>query len=73
MAGPQLSPQTPLTLLVGLSTTLREPVLHTMLDATTVAVVVDQDELAGRGVLTWRVLDAAGPIDSGEFTGRDVA
>jgi G3E family GTPase len=63
--------KTPLTLLVGLSTTLREPVLDTMVDATTVAVVVDQDELPGRGVLTWRVLDRSGPIDAGEFTVGD--
>lgn len=63
--------KTPLTLLTGLSTTLREPVLDTMVDATTVAVVVDQDELPGRGVLTWRVFDASGPIDAGEFTVDD--
>lgn len=63
--------KTPLTLLVGLSTTLREPVLASMIDAGTVAVVVDQDELARRGVLTWQVLDAAGPIDAGEFTVDD--
>ncbi len=63
--------KTPLSLLVGLSTTLRQPVLDAMLDATTVAVVVDQDDLAGRGVLTWRVLDATGPIDAGEFTVGD--
>lgn len=59
--------KTSLSLLAGLSTTLREPVLAAMIDAGTVAVVVDQDELSGRGVLTWRVLDAAGPIDAGEF------
>ena len=35
------------SLLVGLSTTLREPVLDAMVDATTVAVVVDQDEPPG--------------------------
>ncbi|MET7279238.1 GTP-binding protein [Kribbella sp. NPDC005582] len=63
--------KTPLSLLVGLSTTLRQPVLDAMLDATTVAVVVDQDELPERGVLTWRVLDASGPIDAGEFTVDD--
>jgi len=63
--------KTSLSLLVGLSTTLREPVLHAMVDATSVAVVVDQDELPGRGVLSWRVLDASGPIDSGEFTVDD--
>ena len=63
--------KTPLTLLVGLSTTLREPVLDTMVDATTVAVVVDQDELPDRGVLTWRVLDRSGPVDAGEFTVGD--
>ena len=33
--------------------------------------MVDQDELPGRGVLSWRVLDASGPIDSGEFTVDD--
>jgi len=60
--------KTPLSLLVGLSTTLREPVLDAMVDTTTVAVVVDQDELPGRGVLTWRVLEASGPVDAGEFT-----
>ncbi|MFK4088743.1 CobW family GTP-binding protein [Kribbella sp. NPDC020789] len=64
-------PKTPLSLLAGLSTTLRQPVLDAMLDATTVAVVVDQDELADRGVLTWRVLDAAGQIDAGEFSVGD--
>jgi G3E family GTPase len=32
---------------------------------------VDQDELPGRGVLTWRVLDRTGPIDAGEFTVGD--
>ncbi|TDD25673.1 cobalamin biosynthesis protein CobW [Kribbella turkmenica] len=64
-------PKVPLSLLVGLSTTLREPVLHAMVDATTVAVVVDQDELPGRGVLSWRVLDTSGPIDAGEFTVND--
>jgi G3E family GTPase len=63
--------KTPLTLLVGLSTTLRQPVLDAMLDGSTVAVVVDQDELPGRGVLSWRVLDASGPIDAGEFTVGD--
>ncbi|WP_020392128.1 CobW family GTP-binding protein [Kribbella catacumbae] len=63
--------KTPLTLLTGLSTTLREPVLGTMVDATTVAVVVDQDELRHRGVLTWRVIDQSGPIDAGEFTVDD--
>ena len=62
---------TPLTLLTGLSTTLREPVLATMVDATTVAVVVEQDELRQRGVLTWQVFDQGGPIDSGEFTVDD--
>ncbi len=44
--------KTSLSLLVGLSTTLREPVLDAMVDATTVAVVVEQDELPERGVLT---------------------
>ncbi|WP_433017008.1 CobW family GTP-binding protein [Kribbella sp. CA-294648] len=68
MAAPRT---TPLTLLTGLSTTLREPVLATMVDATTVAVVVEQDELRQRGVLTWRVFDQGGPIDSGEFTVDD--
>ncbi|MEV0285375.1 GTP-binding protein [Kribbella sp. NPDC050820] len=63
--------RTSLSLLVGLSTTLREPVLTAMVDPSTVAVVVDQDELPGRGVLSWRVLDASGPIDSGEFTVGD--
>ncbi|TCC45796.1 cobalamin biosynthesis protein CobW [Kribbella capetownensis] len=63
--------KTPLSLLAGLSTTLREPVLDAMLDTTSVAVVVDQDELSGRGVLSWRVLDASGPIDAGEFTVGD--
>jgi G3E family GTPase len=63
--------KTPLTLLVGLSTTLREPVLDAMLDAATVAVVVDQDELPRQGVLSWRVLDGSGPIDAGEFVVGD--
>lgn len=63
--------RTPLSLLVGLSATLRTPVLEAMVDATTVAVVVDQDELSARGVLSWRVLDASGPIDAGEFTVDD--
>lgn len=63
--------KTPLTLLTGLSTTLREPVLDAMVDATTVAVVVNQDELPGRGVLTWRVFDQSGPIDAGEFGADD--
>jgi G3E family GTPase len=63
--------KTPLTLLTGLSTTLREPVLAAMVDATTVAVVVDQDELRQRGVLTWRVFERSGPIDSGEFSVDD--
>ncbi|HWD81750.1 MAG TPA: GTP-binding protein [Kribbella sp.] len=63
--------KTPLSLLVGLSATLREPVLEAMTDATTVVVVVDQDELPGRGVLTWRVQDRSGPIDAGEFTVGD--
>ncbi|ADB30524.1 cobalamin synthesis CobW domain protein [Kribbella flavida DSM 17836] len=62
---------TPLTLLVGLSTTLRQPVLDAIVDAGTVAVVVDQDELPDRGVLTWRVTDASGPVDAGEFTVDD--
>jgi G3E family GTPase len=61
----------PLTLLVGLSTTLREPVLDAMIDATTAAIVVDQDELADRGVLTWRVVARSGPIDAGEFVVGD--
>ncbi len=43
--------QTPLSLLAGLSTTLREPVLDAMTDASTVTVVVQQDELPRRGVL----------------------
>src|SRR5215470_10330356 len=60
-----------LSLLAGLSATLREPVLDAMIDATTVAVVVDQHELPGRGVLTWQVYDASGPIDAGEFTVGD--
>jgi G3E family GTPase len=64
-------PKTPLSLLTGLSSTLREPVLEAMTDATTVAVVVDQDELSERGVLSWRVQDASGPIDAGEFTVGD--
>lgn len=51
--------QTPLTLLVGLSTTLREPVLTAMLTPGTAAILVDQDELSSRGVLTWRLLTAA--------------
>lgn len=63
--------QTPLSLLAGLSTTLREPVLDAMTDASTVTVVVEQDELPGRGVLTWRVQDASGPIDAGEFAVGD--
>ncbi|WP_327640353.1 GTP-binding protein [Kribbella sp. NBC_00482] len=63
--------KTPLSVLVGLSTTLREPVLEAMTDATTVAVEIDQDDLPGRGVLSWRVRDAAGPIDTGEFTVGD--
>src|SRR4051794_32764613 len=63
--------KTPLSLLVGLSTTLREPVLDAMTDATTVIVVVDQDELPARGVLSWQVGDASGPIDAGEFTVGD--
>jgi G3E family GTPase len=61
------APKLPITLLVGLSTTLRDAVLQPSLDAETVAVVVDQDELAARGVLTWRVLDRTGRVDSGEF------
>ncbi|MEU8225149.1 GTP-binding protein [Kribbella sp. NPDC048915] len=60
--------ETPLSLLVGLSTTLREPVLTAMTDATTVVVSVGQDDLPDREVLTWRVWDAAGPVDAGEFT-----
>ncbi|MGZ0148378.1 CobW family GTP-binding protein [Kribbella sp. WER1] len=63
--------KTPLSLLVGLSATLREPVLEAMTDATTVVVEVDQDELPGRGVLSWRVRDSSGPIDAGEFTVGD--
>ncbi|WP_329006047.1 GTP-binding protein [Kribbella sp. NBC_00709] len=63
--------KTPLSLLVGLSTTLREPVLDAMTDATTVVVVVDQGELPGRGVLSWQVHDTSGPIDAGEFTVGD--
>ncbi|HZX01318.1 GTP-binding protein, partial [Kribbella sp.] len=63
--------KTPLSLLVGLSATLREPVLEAMTDATTVVVEVDQDELPGRGVLSWRVRDRSGPIDAGEFTVGD--
>ena len=63
--------KTPLSLLVGLSTTLREPVLEAMTDATTVVVVIGQDDLPGRGVLSWRVRDASGPIDAGEFTVGD--
>ena len=63
--------KTPLSLLTGLSRTLREPVLEAMTDATTVAVVVDQDELPERGVLSWHVRDASGPIDAGEFTVGD--
>ena len=73
MAAPR---KTPLTLLVGLSTTLRDPVLAAMtadgtVDAATVAVVVDQDQLQRLGVLSWRVFDASGPIDAGEFTVGD--
>jgi G3E family GTPase len=64
--------KTPLSLLVGLSATLREPVLEAMTqaqtDAQTVVVAVGQAELPARGVLSWRVDDAAGPIDAGEFT-----
>ena len=63
--------KTPLTLLAGLSTTLRDPVLDAMLDAATVAVVVEQDELPGRGVLSWRVFDGSGAIDAGEFSVGD--
>ncbi|MFC5263679.1 CobW family GTP-binding protein [Kribbella qitaiheensis] len=63
--------KTPLTLLVGLSTTLRDPVLDALLDATTVAVVVEQDELPGRGVLSWRVFDGSGAIEAGEFAVGD--
>ncbi|MFF0269271.1 CobW family GTP-binding protein [Kribbella sp. NPDC004536] len=63
--------KTPLSLLVGLSATLRAPVLEAMTDATTVVVAVDQDELPGRGVLTWLVQDLSGPIDAGEFTVGD--
>lgn len=63
--------KTPLSLLVGLSATLRAPVLEAMTDSTTVVVVVDQDELPGRGVLSWRVQDSSGPIDAGEFTVGD--
>jgi G3E family GTPase len=63
--------KTPLTLLTGLSTTLRDPVLATMVDATTVAVVVDQDELQHRGILTWKVFDHSGSIDAGEFSVDD--
>jgi G3E family GTPase len=63
--------KTPLTLLVGLSTTLRQPVLDAMADATTVVMAVDQDELTRRGVLCWQVFDASGPIDAGEFTVGD--
>ena len=63
--------KTPLSLLVGLSRTLQEPVLAAMTDASTVVVAVDQDELARLGVLSWRVQDSSGPIDAGEFTVRD--
>ncbi|MGW5192549.1 CobW family GTP-binding protein [Kribbella sp. NPDC004138] len=63
--------KTPLSLLVGLSTTLREPVLEAMTDAATVVVAIDQDDLPGRGVLSWRVRDASGPIDAGEFAVGD--
>ncbi|MFC0627393.1 CobW family GTP-binding protein [Kribbella deserti] len=54
--------KTPLTLLVGLSTTLREPVLTAMLTPGTAAIVVEQDELATREVLTWRLVSAAGKV-----------
>lgn len=63
--------KTPLSLLTGLSRTLREPVLEAMTDAGTVTVVVDQDELPERGMLSWRVQDTSGPIDAGEFTVGD--
>ncbi|ONI78483.1 cobalamin biosynthesis protein CobW [Kribbella sp. ALI-6-A] len=63
--------KTPLTLLVGLSTTLRGPVLDAITDSTTVAIVVDQHELQSRGVLSWQVVDAGGQIDAGEFTVDD--
>lgn len=63
--------KTPLSLLVGLSTTLREPVLEAMTDASTAVVVVGQEDLSGRGVLSWRVLDSSGLIDAGEFTVGD--
>ncbi|MEU4196203.1 GTP-binding protein [Kribbella sp. NPDC026611] len=63
--------KTPLSLLVGLSATLREPVLAAMTDAHTVVVAVGQDDLPSRGVLSWRVYDASGPIDAGEFTVGD--
>jgi G3E family GTPase len=66
-----MTAQTSLSLLVGLSATLRAPVLEAMTDATTVVVAVDQDELPGRGVLTWRVHDRSGSIDAGEFTVGD--
>ncbi|TDO44137.1 G3E family GTPase [Kribbella sp. VKM Ac-2527] len=68
MAAPR---KIPLTLLVGLSTTLRQPVLDAMTDAATVVIAVDQDELTRRGVLAWQVFDASGPIDAGEFTVGD--
>ena len=58
---------TPLSLITGLSTTLRAPVLDAALDPETVVVVVEQDELAARGVLSWRVLDRSGRIDAGEI------
>ncbi|MFF0344149.1 CobW family GTP-binding protein [Kribbella sp. NPDC004875] len=63
--------KTPLSLLAGLSATLREPVLEAMTDATTVVVTVAQDELTERGVLSWQVRDASGPIDAGEFAVGD--
>lgn len=61
-------PALPLTLLVGLSRTLREPLLEAMIDPRTVAVTVEQDELTARGVFTWHVRDRSGLIDAGEFT-----
>lgn len=58
---------TPLSLITGLSPTLRAPVLDAALDPETVVVVVEQDELAARGVLGWQVLDRSGRIDAGEI------
>jgi G3E family GTPase len=58
---------TPLSLITGLSPTLRAPVLDAALDPDTVVVTVEQDDLAALGVLRWQVVDRSGRIDAGEI------